>query len=206
MDSLLCNSIFDQSINDYHKTDSVDAPLKNPHPNGSIESLLYRKNWIDTVQWHLEDIIRRPDLETQAFIATKRRIDLSNQDRTDTVEVLDDRLIEMLSGSTPKEGARMNTETPAWVLDRLSILALKLYHMREQTERPEAAEDHKIKCGQKLAILEEQRADLSRSFDELLEDIRAGIRFTKVYRQMKMYNDSSLNPQLYSGSQKSKTS
>ncbi|MCB1169551.1 MAG: DUF4254 domain-containing protein [Leptospiraceae bacterium] len=192
--------IFEQTIVDYHRTDDVDASMKNPHSAGSMEALLYRKNWIDTVQWHLEDIVREPTIDPAEGLALKRRIDKSNQERTDVVEQVDDMYIEMLKDAKPASDARLNTESPGWAMDRLSILALKIYHMREQVQRQDAQPEHIQKCQAKLDVLMEQKSDLIRAFDELIEDIRAGRRFAKVYRQMKMYNDASLNPVLYAKS------
>ncbi|WP_460977578.1 DUF4254 domain-containing protein [Spirosoma knui] len=197
MNALFANELFRQSIHDYHRTDHVDTPIKNPYAPDDIAFLLYQKNWIDTVQWHLEDIIRSPTIQPGELVAIKRRIDQSNQDRTDTVERIDSYFDELFRGITPKPGARMNSETPAWLLDRMSILQLKLYHFREQTERPEVSADHRRNAQQKLLVLQEQEQDLARCFDELLEDIRNGSRYMKVYRQMKMYNDPTLNPVLY---------
>ena len=204
IDSELCNRAFDQSIIDYHKTDDVDTSIQNPYQAESLEGLLYLKNWIDTVQWHLEDIIRRPDLSAEELVGIKRRIDASNQDRTDTVEKIDDWFLNFFKDITPGPGARMNSETPAWLVDRLSILALKVYHMEEQTKRTDVDAAHLESCKQKLSILLEQRVDLSRSLDELIEDIQSGVRYMKVYRQMKMYNDKTLNPELYDKDGKAK--
>lgn len=192
-----CYKIFQQSIDAYHVEDDVDAEPKNPYPEGSFEYLLYRKNWIDTVQWHLEDIIRDPDIDPVYALELKRRIDKSNQDRTDTVERLDDHFLEFFKNTAPKPSAKLNSETPAWLLDRMSILLLKIYHMKEQVDREDASEDHKAKCRNKLAILLEQRTDMETAFDQLITDIGNGERKMKVYRQMKMYNDASLNPMLY---------
>lgn len=197
MNATLAYDIFRQSIHEYHQTDSVDALLQNRYPATEISGLLYRKNWIDTVQWHLEDIIRSPSIRPDELVAIKRRIDQSNQDRTDTVELIDAVLYEQFQAVTPRPQARMNSETPAWLLDRMSILQLKLYHFREQTTRPDVTPDHQQRAAQKLAILTEQETDLARCFDELLDDIRSGHRYVKVYRQMKMYNDPTLNPALY---------
>ncbi len=191
------NGIFRQSIADYHQTDHVDAPLTNPYPAGSIEYLLYLKNWIDTVQWHLEDIIRSPDILAGNLVAIKRRIDASNQDRTDTVEKIDDWFLDSFKDAPRQPAARMNSETPAWLLDRMSILQLKIYHFREQAGRQDASETHAEKARQKLAVLLEQESDLATCFDELAHDIGNGSRYVKVYRQMKMYNDPTLNPVLY---------
>ena len=192
-----CYGIFEQSINDYHRHDHVDAAIQNPFSSGSFKSLLYTKTWIDTVQWHLEDIVRKTDIDAAVGILLKRRIDKSNQERTDTVERIDDYFLEQFEKVVPKPGARMNSETPAWLLDRMSILMLKIYHMKEQTERTDVSEDHINKCQVKLNILKEQRDDMRIAFDELIEDIQLGNRRFKVYRQMKMYNDASLNPMLY---------
>jgi hypothetical protein len=192
-----CIEIFQKSILDYHKTDNVDTPIQNPFEEGTIDNLLYLKNWIDTVQWHLEDIIRSPSISPSELVAVKRRIDASNQHRTDTVERIDDWFMEQFKAVEPKEGAKLNSETPAWLVDRMSILMLKIFHMKEQTERTDVDENHLVSCQQKLAILEEQRVDMTRCFDELMEDIQNGDRYMKVYRQMKMYNDDKLNPVLY---------
>ena len=192
-----CNQIFDHCVELYHVTDDVDALVTNPYPAGTIEASLFRKNWIDTVQWHLEDIIRDPQIAPVAALALKRRIDHSNQDRTDLVEEIDTYFREKYKDVAVLPDATINTESPAWAIDRLSILALKIYHMREQAERPDAGEEHRARCQGKLAILLEQRADLSTAIGQLLDDIAAGRKYMKVYRQMKMYNDPSTNPVLY---------
>ena len=191
------NRIFAQAVKDYHRTDNVDAPICNPYQEGTIEYDLYLKNWIDTVQWHLEDIIRDPNIDPLEALALKRRIDHSNQDRTDLVERIDSYFWELFHDVKPQADARINTESPAWAIDRLSILALKIYHMKEQAEREDASEDHRERCQQKLRVLLEQQVDLSTAIDQLLEDIEAGRKYMKVYRQMKMYNDPSTNPVLY---------
>jgi hypothetical protein len=190
-------TVFQRSIDDYHVADHVDTPSKNPYSTGSFEALLYAKNWIDTVQWHLEDIIRLPDIDPAEGIAIKRRIDKSNQDRTDLVEKIDDYFLEQFRNVTPAPQARINSETPAWLLDRMSILMLKIYHMKEQTERKDASPEHIAKTKTKLNVLLEQQHDMALAFDEMMEDIGSGQRRFKVYRQMKMYNDASLNPMLY---------
>lgn len=192
-----CYGIFQQSIDDYHRHDHVDTPIRNPFRAGSFEALLYHKNWIDTVQWHLEDIIRLPDIDPVEGLKIKRRIDQSNQDRTDTVEKIDDHFLEQFRNITPRPGTRINSETPAWLLDRMSILMLKIYHMKEQSERTDASADHIARCHAKLNVLLEQKKDMQLAFDELIEDVGKGSRRFKVYRQMKMYNDASLNPMLY---------
>jgi hypothetical protein len=201
-----CYKAFQKSIDDYHIHDDVDAPLRNPFPPNSFEALLYHKNWIDTVQWHLEDIIRKPEIDPKEGIALKRRIDKSNQDRTDMVEKVDDQFLAKFHGVVPKPRARMNSETPAWLLDRMSILLLKIYHMKEQTERTDVSADHISKTKSKLSVLLEQREDMRQAYDELIEDIEKGNRKFKVYRQMKMYNDSSLNPMLYEQNKTSSSS
>jgi hypothetical protein len=192
-----CFKVFASSIEDYHKKDDVDAVIVNPYQPDTFESLLYLKNWIDTVQWHLEDIIRKPDIDPVEALQIKRRIDKSNQDRTDTVEKIDDRFLEKFAGVKPRPHARINSETPAWLLDRMSILMLKIYHMEEQTLRKDASADHILKCQSKLSVLLEQKNDMKNAYNELIEDIGSGNRKFKVYRQMKMYNDTSLNPMLY---------
>lgn len=191
------NLIFDQCVSDYHLNDHVDAEEKNPYPTKSLENLLYHKNWIDTVQWHLEDIIRDPAISAEEALKIKRRIDSSNQDRTDLVEKIDDYYLEKFSEVSLKDNARLNTESPAWAIDRLSILALKIYHMQIEASRQglEEALSHKNKF--KLEVLNTQRIDLSLAINQLLEDIANGSRIMKVYRQMKMYNDPELNPVLY---------
>jgi hypothetical protein len=197
-----CYTIFQKSIDDYHLKDDVDTEIKNPFRAGSFESLLYLKNWIDTVQWHLEDLIRKPDIDPTEALHIKRRIDKSNQERTDTVEKMDDFFLEAFKNVQYASDARMNSETPAWLLDRMSILMLKIYHMKEQTERKEVTAQHLSKCRDKLTILEEQREDMRSAYNELIQDIRTGNRRFKVYRQMKMYNDSSLNPMVYNTGKK----
>lgn len=193
----LCKPIFEQSINDYHKTDDVNTPIQNPFEMKTIEYYLYLKNWIDTVQWHFEDIIRDPNIDPVEALTLKRRIDKSNQDRTDLVELIDSYFLDKYKEVKVAPDATINTESPAWAIDRLSILALKIYHMKEQVERDDATEEHKQKCQSKLNILLEQQVDLSTAIDQLLEDIAEGRKYMKVYRQMKMYNDPSTNPVLY---------
>jgi len=197
MISELCNDIFDQSIHDYHLTDDVDTVITNPYPGGGIEHLLYAKNWVDTVQWHLEDIVRNPQIDPLAALALKRRIDASNQVRTDMVEYIDSYFLQQYSAVQARPTARINTESPAWAIDRLSILALKIYHMNVEVHRTSATVDHIIACTDKLAVLLEQRKDLSTAIDALLDDIASGMIYMKVYKQMKMYNDPGLNPVLY---------
>jgi len=191
------NTIFLQAIRDYHLKDDVDTAINNPYERDSIEYNLYLKCWIDTVQWHLEDIIRDPHIDPVDALALKRRIDRSNQDRTDLVEEIDSYFRKTYADVKPKEDARLNTESPAWAIDRLSILALKIWHMKEQTDRQDADAAHLQKCQAKLEVLQEQQVDLSTAIDQLLEDIEAGRIYMKVYRQMKMYNDPTTNPVLY---------
>ena len=195
-------SIFQRSIRDYHVKDSVDTEIKNPYPVDSVEHLLYLKNWVDTVQWHLEDIIRNPSIDPNAGLGLKRRIDASNQVRTDMVEYIDSYFLDQYKDVVPHVDASINTESPAWAIDRLSILALKIFHMQAEINRPDASEEHKQTCTSKLAVLVEQRNDLSSAIDDLLADIASGKKYMKVYKQMKMYNDPKLNPILYHQSTK----
>ena len=192
-----CNQIFNQAIRDYHIKDDIETPINNPYGYDTIENRLYLKCWIDTVQWHLEDIIRDPHIDPIEALKLKRRIDRSNQDRTDLVEQIDSYFRQQYSDVKVLPDARINTESPAWAIDRLSILALKIYHMREQAERKDAPAEHRERCKAKLNVLLEQQVDLSTAIDQLLEDIAAGRKYMKVYRQMKMYNDPSTNPILY---------
>lgn len=191
------NEIFRHAIADYHINDNVDTPIKNPFPENTINNILYHKCWIDTVQWHYEDIIRDPHIDPLEGLALKRKIDRSNQDRTDLVEEIDSYFRTQYSHVKPLPDARLNTESPAWAVDRLSILALKIYHMQEQVDRKDAEPAHIQKCQAKLNVLLEQQKDLSLAIDQLLEDIEAGRKYMKVYRQMKMYNDPETNPILY---------
>ncbi len=189
--------IFEQSVADYHIDDDVDAATRQPYAPDSIEGILYAKNRIDAVQWHLEDIIRDPDIDPVEALALKRRIDRSNQERTDMVEELDSYFRTLYSGVEVAADATINTESPAWALDRLSILALKIYHMAAEAGRADASAEHRARCAAKLAVLEEQRTDLVSAIGALLDDIAAGRKYMKVYRQMKMYNDADTNPVLY---------
>ena len=191
------NQIFRTAVVDYHITNDVDAPMRNPYALGTIEHDLYLKNWIDTVQWHLEDIIRDPQIDPAEALLLKRRIDKSNQDRTDLVERIDSYFWEQYHTVQPKENAKINTESPAWAIDRLSILHVKIYHMQEQVNRTDVSQEQHDKCAAKLAVLQEQLQDMTTSITQLLEDYASGERIMKVYRQMKMYNDPTLNPVLY---------
>ena len=192
-----CNEIFQQANNDYHHKDDVDTPIAYAFVRGTLDLQLYQKCWIDTVQWHLEDIIRDPQIDAIEGMQIKHRIDRSNQDRTDLVEEIDSYFRHYFSDVKPLDNARLNTESPAWAIDRLSILALKIYHMQEQTQRTDASEEHRQRCQQKLNVLLEQQKDLGTAIEQLLEDIKAGRKYMKVYRQMKMYNDPNTNPVLY---------
>ena len=192
-----CNEIFDRCVEAYHITDDIDAPVANPCSPGTVEHTLFEKNLIDARQWHMEDIIRDPAIDPVAALELKRRIDCSNQERTDLVEEIDDFFRHKYVGVATVEGATINTETPAWAIDRLSILALKIYHMSLEANRADAAPDHRARCAAKLDVLLQQRTDLSQAIDALLDDIAAGRKFMKVYRQMKMYNDTDTNPVLY---------
>jgi hypothetical protein len=189
--------IFERSIADYHVIDDVYQPTINPYEKGSIEYLLYAKNWVDTVQWHYEDIIRDPQIDPVAALVLKRKIDASNQVRTDMVEFIDSYFLQKHQNVQVKSNAKINTESPAWAIDRLSILALKIYHMREEANRVEASEEHRAKCQEKLNVLLDQQNDMFTSINDLLIDIENGDKYMKVYKQMKMYNDDDLNPVLY---------
>jgi len=197
MFSQVAFSVFEQSIADYHIHDDVNQPVSNPYPKDKIEHLLYAKNWVDTVQWHFEDIIRDPQIDPVAALVLKRKIDASNQVRTDMVEYIDSYFLQKYGHVSVKPEAKINTESPAWAIDRLSILALKIYHMSEEANRIEASAEHRAKCQEKLNILLEQKSDMFSSIDQLLKDIESGDKFMKVYKQMKMYNDEELNPVLY---------
>ncbi|MFD2100212.1 DUF4254 domain-containing protein [Flagellimonas iocasae] len=189
-------NIFQKSIDTYHVKDDVYQDFENPYPKDKVEHLLYRKNWIDTVQWHYEDIIRDPEIDPVAALDLKRKIDASNQDRTDLVEYIDSYFLKKYDSVEIKANATINTESPAWAIDRLSILALKIYHMQEEVNRTDASAEHIKKCSDKLTVLLEQKKDLSTAIDQLLADIEAGNKYMKVYKQMKMYNDEELNPVL----------
>jgi len=197
MISAIANNIFQRVLEDYHRYDDIDHPMENPFDNQSLEHLLYLKCWIDTMQWHMEDIVRNPNILPQEGLNWKRRIDKQNQVRTDTVEYIDSYYLQQYGDVQTKQHARINTESPAWAIDRLSILALKIYHMDQETKRTDVEQAHILSCQSKLDILLEQRKDLSQSIDELLSDIASGDKYMKVYKQMKMYNDPSLNPVLY---------
>jgi len=198
-------AIFNIAIKDYHKHDNVDSEMESPHQSGTIEHSLYTKNWIDTVQWHLEDIIRDPEINPSEALAIKRRIDKSNQFRTDKVEEIDSWFLGESYGIEIQEEAKINTESPAWAIDRLSILALKIYHMREEVERTDITKSQAEKVSYKLSVLEEQKKDLSTAVQELLDDISLGKKYMKTYKQMKMYNDPLLNPILYGKNSNNKT-
>jgi len=191
------NKIFDKVINKYHVIDNVDQPFENPYNREELEHLLYKKSWIDTVQWHYEDIIRLPDINPVEALTLKRKIDASNQVRTDMVEFIDSYMLDLYKNVNVQPNAKINTESPAWAIDRLSILSLKIYHMKEEANRITASNQHRLNCQKKLNVLLEQRADLSEAIDDLIQDISNGRKYMKVYKQMKMYNDDDLNPMLY---------
>ena len=193
------NKIFERVIDDYHRFDDVDHASLDPFEKGSFEHLLYEKNWVDTVQWHLEDIIRDPQIDPVKALEIKRRIDRSNQVRTDMVEYIDSYLLDKYKDVVVAEGAKINTETPAWAVDRLSILALKIYHMHQEVIRNDVDDAHREACQKKLDVLLSQRVDLSTAIEELIDDIEQGRKYMKTYKQMKMYNDPALNPVLYGG-------
>ena len=197
--SAICNDVFKKVIDDYHLLDFIDAKKSNPYDDSSsLEKIIYDKCWIDTIQWHLEDIIRKPNINPEEALKIKRRIDSSNQDRTDMVEELDDYFFDKYSNSNPSKDAILNTETPAWAIDRLSILTLKIFHMNEEAKRESASVEHRKQCSEKLETLLLQRKNLSKAIDQLLNNISNGDVIIATYKQMKMYNDESLNPELYS--------
>mgnify|MGYP005686809761 FL=1 len=195
--SSLAIKVFEKSVDDYHVYDDIHRSVSNPYDKKDFEHLLYEKNWIDTVQWHYEDIIRDPDIDPKDGMNLKRLIDRSNQNRTEMVEYIDSYFLKLYSNVSPKPDAKVNTESPAWALDRLSILILKIYHMKEESLREDVSEQHRNTCNEKLQVLLEQQKDLSESIDQLLEDLLKGEKKMKVYKQMKMYNDEALNPVLY---------
>ena len=195
--SSLAIKVFEKSVDDYHVYDDINRSASNPYDKKDFEHLLYEKNWIDSVQWHYEDIIRDPDIDPSEGMSLKRLIDSSNQNRTEMVEYIDSYFLKLYSNVSPKPDAKVNTESPAWALDRLSILILKIYHMKEESIREDVSEQHRTKCNEKLQVLLEQQKDLSESIDQLLEDLSKGEKKMKVYKQMKMYNDETLNPVLY---------
>ena len=197
MISKICNEVFLQSVKDYHILNDVNAIMKNPFDQSNLQHLFYWKNYIDTVQWHLEDIVRDPQIDPVKGLELKRRIDRSNQERTDLVEKIDDYFLNLYATVQLLPNASINTESPAWAIDRLSILILKIFHMQEEVNRQDASDEHRNKCSAKLDVLQMQQSDLSNSIDELILDISSGRKEMKVYRQMKMYNDPSLNPVLY---------
>ncbi len=195
--SSLAIKVFEKSVDDYHVYDDINRLASNPYDKKDFEHLLYEKNWIDAVQWHYEDIIRDPDIDPNEGMSLKRLIDSSNQNRTEMVEYIDSYFLKLYSNVSPKPDAKVNTESPAWALDRLSILILKIYHMKEESLRKDVSEQHRNTCNEKLQVLLEQQKDLSESIDQLLEDLSKGEKKMKVYKQMKMYNDETLNPVLY---------
>ena len=195
--SSLAIKVFEKSVDDYHVYDDINRLASNPYDKKDFEHLLYEKNWIDTIQWHYEDIIRDPDIDPKEGMSLKRLIDSSNQNRTEMVEYIDSYFLKLYSNVSPKPDAKVNTESPAWALDRLSILILKIYHMKEESLRKDVSEQHRNTCNEKLQVLLEQQKDLSESIDQLLEDLSKGEKKMKVYKQMKMYNDETLNPVLY---------
>jgi len=181
-----------ETVQRWHQRD-IDNPYEG------FLALVCRQHEQNYRLWHEEDIARSPDVPDSRIAQVKRNIDRLNQQRNDLIERLDDHLIGQLAaaGIRPSPQAPLNTETPGSVIDRLSILALRIYHMEEQAQRRDAGAEHVEKARRKLAILHEQLRDLSTSLRQLLEDIFAGRKRLKVYRQFKMYNDPTLNPYLY---------
>mgnify|MGYP001391212488 FL=1 len=197
MVSKICLQVFEKSILDYHVFDDISKESNNPYNKNQLEFLLYQKNWIDTVQWHLEDIIRDPEIDPVEALKIKRTIDLSNQKRTDLVEYIDSYFLEKNKNVKIQKNASFNSESPAWAIDRLSILALKIFHMKQETDRTDVDQSHVSSCKKKLAVLNQQNKDLCTAIDELMDDIQNGKKYMKTYKQMKMYNDEDLNPVLY---------
>lgn len=189
--------IFNEAIEDYHIENNIDAEPNNNYEFKTIEYYLYQKCWIDTIQWHMEDFMRDPDIDPEEALLMKRKIDRSNQDRTDLVELIDSYFLQHFAGVTPQPNATINTESPAWAIDRLSILQLKIYHMHVEVDRKDTSDEQVSSVKAKMAVLEEQNRDLAKAIDTLLEDIAMGRKYMKVYKQMKMYNDPNLNPILY---------
>ncbi|KQR93727.1 hypothetical protein ASG01_07620 [Chryseobacterium sp. Leaf180] len=189
--------VFNKCIEDYHVLDNVDTEISNSYAQDSLERILYEKCWIDTVQWHLEDIIRDENIKPEEALVIKRRIDASNQKRTDLVEYIDSWFLDKYKNIKAESDSRINTETPAWAVDRFSILSLKVYHMNLEATRASASDEHRAKCQQKLDVLLTQKVDLSSAIEQLLKNIEEGKIRMKVYKQMKMYNDETLNPVLY---------
>jgi hypothetical protein len=169
------------------------------NPYSGFLQLVCRQHTYNYLLWHEEDIARSPNVGDERIATVKRAIDGYNQKRNDGIEQLDAAILQMLAEKKiePVPDARQNTETPGSAIDRLSILALRRYHMQEQADRGDAAEEHRDKARGRLKVLAEQHADLSRSLRELLEDIFAGRKRLKVYFQFKMYNDPTMNPYLY---------
>ena len=196
MFSKKANQIFDNCIKTYKSKPEVEQVCKNPFDKKTdlIDFLLFEKCWVDATQWAYEDIIRDPNINAEDALVLKRKIDASNQVRTDNVEYIDSYFLEKYNNISTSKDAKINSESPAWAIDRLSILALKIYHMHLETVREDASESHKQSCTKKLNILLEQRVDLSTAIDDLLQDIEQGKKYMKVYKQMKMYNDDELNP------------
>ena len=182
-----CYRIFEQATEAYHTTDNINATVHNPYPVNSFEFYLYLKHWVDAVQWHLLNIIHQPDQEAGKVLEVVSRIEKMNQERVDLVELIDSLLQDRYKGVKPLPQATLNTESPAWAIDRLSILELKIYHTRKETERTDASDVSLARFRKKLEILEEQRKDLSTAIDQLLLDIRQGKKHLKVYKQMKLY-------------------
>ena len=180
-------------VEEWHKSECL------PENSDSFYQLIYEQHLTNFKLWHEEDKARDPDASDNLIATVKRSIDRLNQKRNDEIEKIDEGLLKKLEQGSVKilEDATLNSETPGSMIDRLSINALKIYHMDEETRREEALKEHRVNCNKKLMILREQRLDLGRCLLEFLEDLISGRKTLKVYRQMKMYNDSSLNPVLY---------
>ncbi len=196
--SQICNKIFSKSLQAY-RCAMLDRPAEAIEGLSELERILYQKQQIDNEQWDLEDEIRNPKISSERGMELKRKIDKLNQERTDLVESLDDMIFDSMQGVDYQPNARISTETPAWAIDRLSILHIKIYRMSGEAVREDASAAHRAECRQKLVILERQLKDLSSAIDCLLEDMRNGRCQAKTYKQMKMYNDPELNPMLRDG-------
>jgi len=185
-------NLHETTVREWH-----ESSIANPHDGFlALVCLQHEQNYR---LWHEEDIARSRDATDAQIAQVKRNIDGLNQRRNNLIENLDEAIIEQLAeaGVRPAPDARLNSETPGSAIDRLSIIALRIYHMQEQADRTDAADKHRAACRAKLEVLYQQRADLSRSLKELLEDCFAGRKLLRIYRQFKMYNDPTMNPYLY---------
>ena len=176
-----------------------ELPQDDSSESADFPSLVSAQHQVNFELWHQEDLARDPDVSDSKIAGVKRAIDVLNQRRNDLIEQLDQFLVNVLSRENVNttDQTELNSETPGSMIDRLSINALKIYHMNEEIQREDVAESHRKKCFGKLSVLQEQREDLRQCLDKLLVDLSTGKKRLKVYQQMKMYNDESLNPVLY---------